>query len=53
MGYKILGFVIWQGAKLYMRRRFPGGGRKLAIAALAGGAIAGGIAVAQAARSDD
>jgi len=53
MGYKVLGFVVWQGAKWYLRRRVPDVGRKVAIAALAGGLIAGGIAVAHAARSDD
>ena len=53
MGYKVLGFVVWQGAKWYLRRRFPGAGRKVGIAALAGGLIAGGVAVAHAARSDD
>ena len=45
MGYKLLGFVVWQGAKWYLRRRFPHGGRNIAIAAVAGGVIAGGIAV--------
>ena len=53
MGYKVLGFVVWQGAKWYLRRRFSGAGRKAAIAALAGGLIVGGAAVAHAARSDD
>jgi hypothetical protein len=53
MGYKVLGFVVWQGAKLYLRRRVPGAGRKAAIALLASGLIAGGVAVAHAARSDD
>lgn len=48
MGYKILGFLVWQGGKLYVRRRFSGGTRKFALAGLAGavGAIvAGGIVV--------
>jgi hypothetical protein len=53
MGYKLLGFVVWQGAKLYLRRRYNGGARKVAIAALAGSAIVGGAAVAYAARSGD
>lgn len=53
MGYKLLGFVVWQGAKLYLRRRLPGAGRKVAIAAVAGSVLAGGVAVAYAARSDD
>jgi len=53
MGYKVLGFVVWQGAKWYLRRRVPDTGRKVGIAALAGSLIAGGAAVAYAARSDD
>jgi hypothetical protein len=53
MGYKVLGFVVWQGAKLYLGRKVPPAGRKAAIAALAGGLIAGGVAVAYAARSGD
>ena len=53
MGYKLLGFVVWHGAKWYLRRRFPGAGRKAAIAALAGGVIVGGAAVAYAVRSGD
>jgi hypothetical protein len=53
MGYKVLGFAVWQGAKWYLRQRFTGAGRKVAIAALAGGLIAGGVAVAHAVRSDD
>ena len=23
MGYKLLGFVVWQGGRWYVRRRFP------------------------------
>ena len=44
MGYKLLGFVVWQVLRLYLRRRFEGAPRKLAIA---GAAVA-----AQRARSD-
>jgi hypothetical protein len=53
MRYKVLGFVVWQGGKWYLRRRVPDAGRKVGIAALAGGVLAGGAAVAYAARSDD
>jgi hypothetical protein len=53
MGYKLLGYMVWQGVKWYMRRRVPGTGRKVAIAAAAGGAIVGGAALAYAARSGD
>ncbi len=48
MGYKLLGFVVWRGAKWYVGRRVDLDPRKLAAAAAAGGlAIAGGLAVAQ------
>ena len=30
MGYKLLGYAVWQGGKWYLRRKFPGAGRKLA-----------------------
>ncbi len=53
MGYKVLGYVAWHAAKWYLHRRFPRGGRNVAIAAVAGGVIAGGVAVAYAARSGD
>jgi hypothetical protein len=44
MGYKILGFVVWQGGKLFLRRRFPHARRNLAIAGGVGAAVAGGAA---------
>jgi hypothetical protein len=44
MGYKLLGFVVWQGGKWYVRRRFHGASRKIAIAGLGGVLIAGGLA---------
>ncbi len=53
MSYKLLGFVVWQGVKLYLRRRYSGGERRLAIAAGVGGAIVGGALVARALRSGD
>ena len=34
MGYKVLGYVVWQGGKWYLRRRFAGARRKAAIAGL-------------------
>ena len=46
MGYKVLGFVVWQGGKWYVRRRFGGAPRKL----IAGGLLAlviGGAVFAQ------
>ena len=48
MGYKILGFVVWQGARWYARRRvrqmMPS--RRVAIAALVASAVATMAAVA-------
>jgi len=48
MGYKLLGYVVWQGGKWYMRRRLPGVPPRAVIAATAAGGlmIAGGLAVA-------
>jgi uncharacterized protein involved in exopolysaccharide biosynthesis len=51
MGYKLLGFVVWQGAKWYLRRRFPNAPRNLAIAGVAGVLLAGAAVTAQRARS--
>lgn len=45
MGYKLLGFVVWQGGKWYLRRRFQGVSRKIAVAGAAGALIAGALAV--------
>lgn len=53
MGYKLLGFAVWKGGTWYLRRRTPDAGRTVAIAALAGGAIAGGLVLARAVRSHD
>ncbi len=41
MGYKLLGFVVWQGAKLYLRKRFPHAQRNVAIAGVGGVLLAG------------
>jgi hypothetical protein len=53
MGYKILGFAVWQGGKWYLRRRFQGARRKAAIALLAGLVVAGGVAVQRQQSSHD
>jgi hypothetical protein len=54
MGYKLLGFVVWKGAKWYLGRRVgPKPGMK---AAIAGGALAvgaAGLVVALKRGSDD
>jgi hypothetical protein len=45
MGYKILGFAVWQGSKWYLRRRMSGAKAKAAIAGV-GVALLAGAAVA-------
>jgi hypothetical protein len=52
MGYKALGFVVWQGGKWYLRRRFSGTKRKIVIAGL-GVAVAGGMLAASQRQSSD
>jgi len=52
MGYKVLGYSVWQGVKWYLRGRTPGVSRKpsartLAIAGATGGALIAGAAIAQ------
>ena len=42
MGYKVLGYIVWHGATWYLRRRYGGRARKLALGAL----VAGGVAAA-------
>ena len=45
MGYKVLGFIVWQGAKLFFNRKTPNyvTGRRVGIAALVGVGIAGAL----------
>ena len=45
MGYKLLGFVVWQGAKLFVHRKTPNyvTGRRVGIAALVGVGIVGAL----------
>ena len=45
MGYKVLGFAVWQGGKWYLRRRMPGHVGTAAIGALAAAVIGGMVAV--------
>ena len=47
MGYKLLGYAVWQGGKWYVRHRVHPSPQKIAIAGLAGAALAGSIVVAQ------
>jgi hypothetical protein len=45
MGYKILGFAVWQGSKWYVRRRMTGTKAKLAVAGV-GALVLAGVAAA-------
>ncbi len=44
MGYKLLGFAVWQGSKWYLRRRMLGARRKVAIAGVSVAVVAGVLA---------
>ena len=44
MGYKVLGYLVWKGARWYLRRRFRGAGRKALIIGGAGVVAAAGAA---------
>lgn len=52
MGHKILGFAVWQGSKLYLRRRHSRTPRKLLAEGAIGLAIAGAIVVQRQAAGD-
>ena len=41
MGYKVLGFVVWQGGKWYVRKRYSGTAAKAALAGIGAAVIAG------------
>jgi hypothetical protein len=45
MGYKLLGFVVWKGAKWYLGRRVGSNGRTKAALAGGGLALAAGLLV--------
>ena len=47
MGYKLLGFVVWQGGKWYIRRRYSGVAAKAALAGLGVAVVAGGVVAAR------
>jgi hypothetical protein len=52
MGYKILGFAVWQGSKWYLRRRVGGGVKaKLAVAGVGALVLAGAAAAGRQATS--
>jgi hypothetical protein len=54
MGYKLLGFVVWRGARWYLGRRYADAPRKIVIGTIGASAVAAGVAaLAQRSRSDD
>ncbi len=52
MGYKALGFIVWQGGKWYARRKMGTTSSKLAIAGLAAALVGGAIAAGRQGVSD-
>ena len=53
MGYKLLGFAVWQGSKWFVRRRMSGIGAKLAVAGVSAAVVAGVLAAGRQAASSD
>jgi hypothetical protein len=53
MGYKVLGFVVWQGSKWYLRRRMMGARREVALAAVGAAIVAGVVVAGRQATSSD
>ena len=53
MGYKLLGYAVWQGGKWYLRRRLQGAQTKLAFAGAATAVVVAGIVVASRAGGGD
>jgi len=52
MGYKALGFLVWQGGKWYARRKLSATSSRLAIAGLGAAIVAGIIAAGRQGSSD-
>ena len=53
VAYKMLGYVVWQGAKWYLRRRYRGAGRKVMIGGAAAAALAAAAGAIVAQRGSD
>jgi hypothetical protein len=43
-GYRILGFVVWQGARFYVRRRYGDKPRKILVGVLLVGGVGAAVA---------
>jgi hypothetical protein len=50
MGYKLLGFLVWQGAKFYLRGRMGGVWPKLAVVGVSAVVVAGAAGAIAASR---
>jgi hypothetical protein len=53
MGYKVLGFAVWQGSKWYLRRRMSGARAKVAIVGVGAAVVAGLLVAGRQATSSD
>ena len=53
MGYKLLGFAVWQGGKWYLRRRMRGMARTAAIVGVGAAAVGVLVFAAQRQHSSD
>ena len=53
MGYKALGFVVWQAGKWYARRKLSGGAVKFAVGGLGVAVLAGALVAGRQARQSD
>jgi hypothetical protein len=53
MGYKLLGFAVWQGSKWYVRRRMSGARAKVAVAGVGAAVVAGVLVAGRQATSSD
>jgi hypothetical protein len=53
MGYKVLGFAVWQGSKWYLRRRMAGARAKVAMAGVGAAVVAGVLVAGRQASSSD
>ncbi len=53
MGYKLLGFAVWQGSKWYLRRRMSGTAAKLALAGVGAAVVAGALVAGRQAGGDE
>jgi hypothetical protein len=51
MGYKVLGYVVWRGAKWYLRKRVSEQRRRMAFAGISVAVVAGAIAAQRGSRS--